>query len=147
MEVFAIQTSKTGFYSRGRKYLLRGTNWTFKLNGLNYVLNWLKEHYGDPARPNGCVFLRSVSGAAHLLGMRVRGPTTGMDISLSSLFCQVSLRDEPINRQGESYRLWCVVVCHLETSKLGKSWPNSVLSDIRKKKENYFDIFCMRTVI
>ena len=29
------------------------------------------------------------------------------------------LRDELITRPGESYRLWCVVVCDLETSRMG----------------------------
>ena len=29
------------------------------------------------------------------------------------------LRYELITRPGESYRLWCVVVCDLETSKVG----------------------------
>ena len=31
--------------------------------------------------------------------------------------------DELITRPEESYRLWCVVVCHLETSGMGRSWP------------------------
>jgi hypothetical protein len=29
------------------------------------------------------------------------------------------LCDEPITRPEESYRLWCVVVCDLETSRIG----------------------------
>jgi len=29
------------------------------------------------------------------------------------------LCDELITRPEESYRLWCVVVCHLETSRIG----------------------------
>jgi len=29
------------------------------------------------------------------------------------------LCDEPITRPEESYRLWCVVVCDLETSRRG----------------------------
>jgi hypothetical protein len=33
------------------------------------------------------------------------------------------LCDELITRPGESYRLWCVVVCDLETSWLRRPWP------------------------
>jgi len=33
------------------------------------------------------------------------------------------LCDELITRPEESYRLWCVVVCDLETSKLRRPWP------------------------
>ena len=31
--------------------------------------------------------------------------------------------DELITRRGESYRLWCVVVCDLETSRMRRPWP------------------------
>jgi len=43
-----------------------------------------------------------------------------------SLCCVLSgrgLRDELITRPEESYRLWCVVVCDLETSIMRKPWP------------------------
>jgi hypothetical protein len=33
------------------------------------------------------------------------------------------LCDEPITRPEESYRLWCVVVCDLETSWMRMLWP------------------------
>ena len=33
------------------------------------------------------------------------------------------LWDELITRTEESYRLWCVVVCDLETSTVRRSWP------------------------
>jgi len=33
------------------------------------------------------------------------------------------LCDEVITRPEESYWLWCVVVCDLETSWIGRSWP------------------------
>jgi len=33
------------------------------------------------------------------------------------------LCDELISRPEESYRLWCVVVCDIETSKLGGHGP------------------------
>ena len=33
------------------------------------------------------------------------------------------LCDELITRPEESYRLWCVVVCDLETSRMWRPWP------------------------
>jgi hypothetical protein len=33
------------------------------------------------------------------------------------------LRDELITRPEESYRLWCVVVCDLETLWTRRPWP------------------------
>jgi hypothetical protein len=33
------------------------------------------------------------------------------------------LCDELITRPQESYRLWCAVVCDLETSKMRRRWP------------------------
>jgi len=43
------------------------------------------------------------------------------------------LCDELITRPGESYRLWCVVVCDLETSRMGRPWPALGRSAIEKK--------------
>jgi hypothetical protein len=31
--------------------------------------------------------------------------------------------EETITRTGESYRLWCVIVCDLETSGMRRPWP------------------------
>jgi len=42
IEGLHIKPSKTGFYNRGGNCLLRGTDWTFKQNGLGFVLKWLK---------------------------------------------------------------------------------------------------------
>jgi len=44
------------------------------------------------------------------------------------------LCDELITRPEESYRLWCVVVCDLETSRTRKSWPALGRSTRAKKK-------------
>jgi len=33
------------------------------------------------------------------------------------------LCDELITRPEESYRLWCVIVCDLETSRMRRLWP------------------------
>jgi len=43
------------------------------------------------------------------------------------------LCDELITRPEESYRLWCVVVCDLETSSKRRPWPARGRSATRKK--------------
>jgi len=45
------------------------------------------------------------------------------------------LCDELNTRPEESYRLWCVVVCDLETSRMRKPWPTG--GWWAKKKGNY----------
>ena len=62
--------------------------------------------------------LRRGSAAARLLRLWVRIPP-GTCISVSRECCVLSGRglcDELITRPEESYRLWCVVVCDLQTS-------------------------------
>jgi hypothetical protein len=53
-----------------------------------------------------------------LAGITGLNPAGGMDVSV---VCCVSsgrgLCHRPIPRPEESYQLWCVIVCHLETSK------------------------------
>ena len=34
-----------------------------------------------------------------------------------------SLCDGPIPRPEESCEMWCVIVCHLQTSSTRRSWP------------------------
>ena len=61
--------------------------------------------------------LRSGSTAARLLRLRVRIPP-GAWMSVCCECCVLSGRGlcaELITRPEESYRLWCVVVCDLET--------------------------------
>jgi len=43
------------------------------------------------------------------------------------------LSDELITRPEESYRLWCVVVCDLETSRTMRPWPALVRSTRGRK--------------
>ena len=43
------------------------------------------------------------------------------------------LCDEPITRPEESYRLWCVVVCDLETSRIGTPYIYDI-SNLRVKR-------------
>jgi hypothetical protein len=44
------------------------------------------------------------------------------------------LCDEMITRPEESYRLWCVVVCDLETSRT-RPWPALNLSERERERE------------
>ena len=46
------------------------------------------------------------------------------------------LCDELIIRPGESYRLWCVVVCDLETSRMGAPYIYDI-SRLRVKADNW----------
>jgi hypothetical protein len=60
-----------------------------------------------------------------LAGIVVSNPAGGM-ISVSCECCVLSgsgLCDEPITRPEESYRPWCVIVRHPETSKMRWPWP------------------------
>ena len=61
--------------------------------------------------------MRRKSAAARLLGVSVRIPLEAWTFFCCE--CCVSGRglcDELITRPEESYRLWCVFVCDLETS-------------------------------
>jgi len=65
----------------------------------------------------------------------VRILPVGMDVC--SDCCGLSGRglcDGLITRPEESYRLWCVVVCDLETSWMRRLWPTGGL--IRQKQRN-----------
>jgi len=75
---------------------------------------WCTDPYSQ--QPRG---LKRRYAGARLLRLWVRIPP-GSSISLSEccVFSSRSLRDELISRPEESYRLWCVVVCDLETSWL-----------------------------
>ena len=64
--------------------------------------------------------------------------------------CIVGLCDEPITRPEESYRLWCVVVCYLETPKMKRPFPALGRSAKRQNKNgkvHSFDSFNVVTSI
>jgi hypothetical protein len=44
------------------------------------------------------------------------------------------LCDELITRPEESYQLWCVVVCDLETSLMRRPWPTEFCCAKKKEK-------------
>jgi len=65
-------------------------------------------------------------------------PTGGTDVCLLWVLCVLSGRgfyDELITRPEESYWLWCVVVCDLETSWLRRLWPTEGCSVQNKQRE------------
>ena len=69
--------------------------------------------------------LRSRPAAARLLRSWVRIPPRAW-MFVCCEYCVLSGRglcDELIIRPEESYRLWCVVVCDLETSRMRRPWP------------------------
>ena len=73
-------------------------------------------------KPSG---LRRMSTAACLLRLWVRIPPRAW-MSVCCECCVLSGRglcDELITRPEKSYRLWCVVVCDLETSRMRRSGP------------------------
>ena len=82
------------------------------LHSLFYLVTAL---HAGPQRPRG---LRHRSTAARLLRSCVRIPPGAWMFFCCE--CRVlsgrGLCDELITRPEESYRLWCVVVCDLETS-------------------------------
>jgi hypothetical protein len=81
--------------------------------------------------------LRRRSAAARLLRLWVRISPEAC-ISVWCEYCVLSGRglfDELITRPEESYRLWCVVVCDLETSWMRRPWPTGGCCVKKKKKE------------
>ena len=82
--------------------------------------------------------LRRRSASARLLRLWVRIPP-GAWMSVWCEHCVLSGRglcNEPITRPEGSYRLYCVVVCDLETSWMRRSWPNGGCCAKKKKKTN-----------
>ena len=79
--------------------------------------------------------LRRRSAAARLLRLWVRIPQAAWT-SVCYKCCVLWGRgpsDELITRPEESNRLWCVVVCDLETSGMWRPRPASCRSEIKKK--------------
>ena len=56
------------------------------------------------------------------------------------------LCDKLITRPEESFRLWCVVVCDQETSRMRRPWPALGRSATENKQNNGFIIKIIKTV-
>ena len=92
----------------------------------NYVYHFLICIYITVCRSQRPRGLRRSSAVARLLWSWVRIPPGEhgylSDVSVVC-FTGRGLCDELITRPEESYRLWCVVVCDLETSRMRSPWP------------------------
>ena len=75
--------------------------------------------------------------AAHLLRSWVRIPPRAWIFVCCErrVLSGRGLCDELISRPEESYRLWCVVVCDLETSRMRRPWPALGRSATKKKRK------------
>ena len=81
---------------------------------------------------------RRRSAAAPLLRVWVRIPP-GAWMSVYYECCVLSRRglcDELITRPEESWRLWCVVVCDLETSLMRRQWPTGDFAPNKKRRNS-----------
>jgi len=91
--------------------------------------------------------LRHRSAAAGLLGLWVRIPP-GAWMSVCCECCVLSSRslcDALITRPEESYWLWCVAVCDLETSRMRRPWP--ALGRSATKKIEILSILKRHTIV
>ena len=84
------------------------------------IIKKLTLSYGRSQWPRG---LRRRSAAARLLRSWVRIPPGAWMFVECCVLSGKGLCDELITRPEESYRLWCVVVCDLETSRIRRPWP------------------------
>ena len=87
--------------------------------------------------------LRRGSAVVGFLGLRVRIPREAW-ITVCCEYCVLSGRgfcDRPISCPEESYRMWCVTVCGLETSGMRRPWPT--LGCYARKKKRNKDILCI----
>jgi hypothetical protein len=104
-------------------------------NSRSYVITHSSWYYTDLWDDQWPCALRLGSGAARLLGLRVRIPQ-GSEMFVSCKCCALSGRGlftGPITSPEESYREWCVVVRDLETSRMRRPWPALGRSATRKK--------------
>jgi hypothetical protein len=95
---------------------------------------WIRLKWMNACRSQWPRGLRSGFAAAWLLGLRVQIPLG----SWMSVCCECrvlssrGLCDGLITRPEELYRMWCVVVCDLETSRMRRPWLALGRSAIKK---------------
>jgi hypothetical protein len=118
-------------------------SWSTCVNDISKNWNFYTLNFGLPiplaALPKAWVCGRSLAGIVD------SNPTGGMDVCLLWVLCMLSGRclcDNLITHPGESYWLWCVIVCELETSWMRRPWPTGGL--LRRIKENWF---CVKWIV
>jgi len=97
--------------------------WITLNNTISLVINYF--NYRDLCRSQWPRGLRRGFAAARQLRSWVRIPPRAW-MFVCCECCVLSGRglcDELITRPEESYRLWCVVLCDLETSRMRRPWP------------------------
>jgi len=102
----------------------------------DYVLRLYHEHDKGYCRSQWPLGLRHKSAVARLLRSWVWIPP-GAWMFVCCECCVLSGRglcDELITCPEEFYRLWCVIVCDLETSRMSRPWPALCHSATAKKK-------------
>ena len=101
---------------------------------------WFNYHNNTFRRSQWPSGRRRRSAAARLLGLWVRIPPE--EWMFACVECCVlsgrGLCDGLITRPEESYRLWCVVLCDLEISRIRWSWHALGRSATGKKNNNTF---------
>ena len=109
----------------------------FSIRNLPYIIFPL----GRSQWPRG---LRRRSAAARLLRSCVRPPPEAWMFVCCECCVLLGrgLCDELITRPEESYRLCCVVVCDLETSRMRRPWPALGRSTTEKKNPLGFAVLC-----
>ena len=96
--------------------------WTFGTRRKIRQRRWISILYSCQIWPSG---LRRGSVTARLLTPRIRtSPEARMSVRCEC--CVLSCRglcDGSITHLEEFCRLWCVIVCDLETSRIRRHWP------------------------
>ena len=144
--LLAFETS-VSTHPTTRRHLLEDLNprlWFISRSGFN-LLFIITELNSRSQWPRG---LRRRSAAARLLRSWVRIPPEAWMFVCCDC-CVLSGRgicDELITRPEESYRLWCVVVCDLETSKMRRPWPTLGRS-AKENKQNKLRSIAPRSLV
>jgi len=103
---------------RDRRYFFHQDKYLYhKWIHFKYIYIYIYIYMPVPVTARSKAYVCSRS-PAEIMGSN---PTEGMDDCCEC--CVLGLCDELITRPEEFYRLWCIVVCDLETSRMRRSWP------------------------
>ena len=124
--------------------------WILTTNDMmfNGRLSWTQYTYNYCSRSQRPCGVRRRSPAARLrLWVRI---SPGAYMSVCCECCMLlgrGLCDELITRPEESYRLWCVVGCDLETSWIRRLWPMVGGPSRQKQTNNYCKCILVYTTL
>ena len=143
-EMLSLRYQETVTLESNWTFLARITLWNSILGTVFYFYRVFK-NICRSKWPRG---LRRSSATPRLLGLWVLIPP-GVWKSVSCECCVLSGRDlcdGLITRPEESYRLWCVVGCELETSRMRRPWPIGGFRGKRIKIKNIWASYFYWTV-